>query len=304
MTVMTDDTRHHPTPEFRDYLEGEVARTFRRERARRRLRTAALVVVSAALGSSGGLAAAQIRDAPRRDSLLAAATAEAGLVALRLDLARAAAADVATKVKVGVLAPASLAAVEADLRAVEAQAMRARLNVDEIRASSQPPRDELNAPLVDGRDFVLERIRLDLLGAQQRLSAAERTLEEATRRARVGAETELSRLEAELTVARARAALGALAQRQSLRREFLEKGTAGEQLVRRLRKAELRLDAQVAQQAVRLASERLDLVRKQQAVGRVDQIEVLKAELELRERQLELQLLARQLQQIGRTETP
>ena len=297
---MTADVIHQPTPEFRDYLEDEVARAFRRHRGAGRGRVAALLGVALALGASGSLATAQLRDGARRDSLLAAATADAAMVAVRLDLARAVAADVGAKVRSGVLAPASLAAAEADLRAVEAQAMRARLNIDEIRASAQPPRDELNAPLVDGRDFVLARLQLDLLGAQQRLGAAERALEETARRVRVGAEGELSAAEAELAVARARAALGALAERQTLRREFVERGTAGDQLVRRLRQAELRLDAHVAQQAVRLAQERLALARRQHAIGHLDQIELLRAELALRERELELQLLARELQQLGR----
>jgi hypothetical protein len=259
-----------------------------------------VVLAAVALGSTGGLAAAQLRDGARRDSLLAAATADLAMAAVRLDLARAVAEDVGAKVRTGVLAPGSLVAAEAELRAMEAQAARAQSRVDEIRLSSQPPRDELNAPLVNGRDFVLERIRLDLFDAQQRLTAAERAREEAARRVRIGAEGALSLLEAELDVARARAALGAGAERQSLRREFLEKGTAGDQLVRRLRQAQLRLDAHVAQHAVRLAEERLALARRQHAAGVVEQIEVLKAELEMRERQLELQLLARELQQIGR----
>lgn len=297
------DVTHLPTAEFRDYLEGEVVRAFRRHRGMRRLRSVAIVLASLALGSSAGIAAAQIRDGARRDSLLEAATAELQMAGLRLELARTVAADVSAKVDIGVLAPASLAAAEADLRAAEVQAMRARTNVEEIRASSQPPRDELNAPLVGGRDFVMERIQLDLLGAQQRLTAAERVLDEMTRRTRLGLEQEPARLEAELEVTRARAALGVLAERQRLRREWVERQTPADQLVRRLREAELRFDAMVAQQALQLAEQRLALVRQQRDVGLVGEIEVLKAELEMRERQLELQSIARQLQEVSRSRT-
>lgn len=299
---MTDDLTHTPTAAFRDYLEDEVATAFRRGRGRRRLRLAALMLASLAMGAAAGLAAAQIGDVPRRDSLLAAASADSALVALRLDLARAAAADASAKARVGLLAPASLVAPEADLRTVEAQAMRARLNLEEIRASSQPPRDELSAPLVHGRDFVLERIQVDLVAAQHQLAAAERSSEETERRVRAGAEGELPGLEAELEVVRARAVFGVLAERRTLRREFLAKATTEAQLARRLRQAELRFDAQVAKQGTQLSAERLALARKRQAVGLVDQIEVLKAELELRERERELQLLAQQLRQLARAE--
>jgi hypothetical protein len=296
---MTEHALHQATPEFRDYLEDEVVRAFRRERRRGLARTATIVLVSVAIGSSGGLAAAQARDSARRDSLLASAKAELAMVAVRLDLARATATDAAAKARVGVVMPTTLMAAEASLRAAEAQARRAQLNVDEIRLSSEPPRDELNAPLVVGRDFVLERIRTDLVVAQQRLGVAEQALAEAQRRQRVGAGSEIERLDAELEAARARAAFGALAERQSLRQEYHAKGTAPDQMIRRLRRTELRLDVQAAQVAVQLASERQALVKKREAVGLVDRIEVLKAELELSERQHELQLLVRQLQQVG-----
>ena len=65
--------------------------------------------------------------------------------------------------------------------------MRARYNIEEITATSQPPRDELSAPLVGGRDFVKDRIMLDLAAAQERLTTAEKVYSETERRARVGA---------------------------------------------------------------------------------------------------------------------
>ena len=101
-----------------------------------------------------------------------------------------------------------------------------------------------------------------------------------------------------------RAALGALAERQTLRREFLAKGTASDLLARRLRQAELRFDAMVAQEALELATQRLAIAQRQQAAGAVDRIAVLRAELEMRERERDLQLLARELQQIGRVGAP
>lgn len=296
---MRDDVNHFPSAEFRDYLEDEVVRTFRRDRRSRTFRALGVVLLCLTPGSSAGIAAAQIRDGARRDSLLQAAMAELSLAALRLDLARTVAADVSGKVASGLLSPVAASDAEADLRAAEAQAMHAKANVDEIRASWQPPRNELNAPLVGDRDFVLERVRYDLLGAQQRLTAAERALDEMTRRVRIGVESEPARLTTELEVARARAALGVLAERQRLRLEWVERQTPVEQLVRRLRQAELRFDAMVADKALELARQRFAMVRQQQAAGLVEPVEVLKAELEVREREIELEQIARQLQQIG-----
>ena len=121
---MTVDTLHDPTPEFREYLEGEVVRGFRRERTGQRLRRLAVVVASLAVGVTAGLAPAQIREGAQRDSLLQSATADMALAATRLELARAQHTDVSNKVKVGALLSSSLSAALAELRAMEAAAMR------------------------------------------------------------------------------------------------------------------------------------------------------------------------------------
>jgi hypothetical protein len=308
---MMNDDMYRPTPEFREYLEWELTRAVRREgwveeqrrrRGLRRLRwmrVAAVVLVSVAIGTTAGLAPAQIRASARRDSLLESARADAALAALRLELARKQVADVRLRVETGALGTTSLANAESELRAMEAQAMRARYNIEEINSGAQAPRDDLNAPLVGGRDYVKDRIQLDLMAAQQRLSDLEAAQAEAQRRARIGAGTELARRDADIDVARARATMVVLAERFKLRREFVEKGTPVEQLLRRLGEVELRQDAQVAQQAFALARDRLAMLEKQRAVGIVGELDVLKARLEVKEREQELQRLALRLRGLG-----
>jgi hypothetical protein len=307
---MMSDMTHRPTPEFSAYLESEVTAAFRRERRlaerpRRRhvgwLRAAAVVLVSIALGTSAGLASAQIRDSARRDSLLEAAKAEAELAALRLGLARERMSDATRKLQVGAVGPSSVASAESELRLMEAQAMRARYNIEEITASAQPPRDDLNAPLVAGRDFVKDRLQLDLMATQQRLSAAEAAAVEAERRVRVGAAPAIVRLEAEAELTRARAAMAVLAERQKLRREFLEKRTPGDQLIRRLEESQLRQDAFVAQQMIVILREQLAELEKRRAAGAVEDLEVLQAKVNLQVRELEAQQVMRRLRALGRT---
>ena len=297
---MSTETMHRPTPEFRDYLEGELSRVYRRSRTFRRYRGIAVVVASLAIGTSAGLASAQIRESAQRDSLLDAANADLALVAMRLELARAQVADVTAKVKVGALSSASAAAAQAELRRMEAMAMRATLNVAEIRATAQAPRDDLNAPLVNGRDFVTERLQLDLFTAQRGLTAAEETQAEVQRRVRVGAETELAVLDADLDLVRSRAALGVLAERRRLRKRFVEQGTPGDELARRMQQSQVRFDALVAQEAVRVARARLAQVTKQRAVGMASELDQLRAELVVKERETELILLGRQLREMAR----
>jgi hypothetical protein len=307
---MTPDTPTSPSPAFRAHLEWEVTRAFRRharlgtrkrERRGRWMRAAMLVGVSVAVGTTAGLASAQVRDAARRDSLLDAASAELTLTRLRLQLAQAAFADVMKKVKIGAASTEGMTLAEKDLRAMEARLLKAQLNMEEIRATSLAARDELNAPLVDGRDFVLERIQLDLRDAQQQLAAAERAYETVVSRVRVGMATEVAQGEAQLDVERARRALALLAERLNLRREFVQSATPAEQLVTRLDATQVRLDALLAQKSMELARLRLKTLENQRLAGVAEELDVMRARLELKERELELSRLAAQLQRLTRT---
>jgi len=302
---MTDETtttidRHRPTDAFRDYLEGEVSLAFRRDRAARRLRLAAIVFISAGLGLTGGLARAQIRESTQRDSLLDAARADASLVQLRLQLLQAQLAQTQSAVAAGAALAESSRTLDLQVREMQAQLARAAANIDEIKASALPPRDELNAPLVNGRDFVRDRIQYRLMVLQADLQAAEAAQAEAARRVRVGAATEAANLDAELAVARARRDLAVAAERLSLRKEFLEKGTAIEQLTQRLEQMELKQNTSVAQSAMNLARQRAALMERLHSAGVAGDVEVLKAQLDLKERELELQQLVRRLKEVGR----
>jgi hypothetical protein len=301
---MMNDIKYRPTPEFRDRLEWEVLRSYRRAgRARSSLvsprstwvRAAAIVAVSIGIGTTAGLASAQISRSQEKDSLLAAARAEAMLAAMRRDIARAEADDVTRRVRAGVEDQQATERANAELRAMEMQLARIGLDMDEINASGRAPRDDLNAPLVNGRDFVKARIEAEASAAQQRLRAAEGNQGELERRARVGSATEIERLAGVVDVTRARAAMAVLAEKLRLRAEFVARNTPIDQLTRRLDRVQLQQDAVVAQQALALARARLELVEKQRGAGVANEVDVLRARLDVTQRNLELSRLATRL---------
>ena len=292
---MNVETMHSPTPEFRDFLEGQVTHAYRRVRSLRRYRSIAVVVAALAVGTSAGLASAQIRDNAQRDSILLAAKAELALVAMRRELAQAQLTDINAKVKAGMLSGAALERARSEVTRMDAMTARAKLNVDEVEATAQPPRDDLAAPLVDGKDFVAQRLQMELISAMGRISDAEAARADADRRIRAGAETGLALLDAELELTRARAAAALLMQRLRLRQNFLAHKVAAGELSSGLQDAQVRHDVMVAQEGLRVARERLSYVKKQRTLGAASELDELKAEVEFRERELELTLLARQL---------
>ncbi len=101
---------------------------------------------------------------------------------------------------------------------------------------------------------------------------------------------------------RERAALGALAERRKLRKEFIDQGTAGDQLNRRFQLVQVRFDAYVVQETVNVLRRRLDAARKQHGAGTASELDVLRAEYELKEKEYELQMLARQLRELAKPE--
>ena len=297
---MRDDTMHEPTVDFREQLERTVIHSLRLEREIRNrgrvvrarwARLAAVIVLSVAVGASAGIASGQVRDAARRDSLLEAARADASLAAIRLNVARERLADTKRRFDVGASDATSLANADAELRAMEAQAVRARYNIEEITTTAQPARDDLNAPLIGGRDFVKDRIMLDLSAAQQRLTAAEGAMAETDRRVRIGAVSELTSVEANVEVVRARAAMAVLAQRLAMRKEFVERGTPVEQLTARLANTELQQDIALAEQELNLARRRAEQMERQRAAGVVTEFDLVYAKLNVQAREMELQKL-------------
>jgi hypothetical protein len=303
MKDIMDD--HEPRPEFRRALEIEIGRALRgpsrrgavsRAMSRPRLAIAVLVLASLALGGAGGIASAQVQDSRRRDALVETNRAEAQLASVRLELARAAYEEARGRFEVGVASRASLAALQTELRVMEARAARLQLDLEEIRASAQPPRDELTAPVVNGRDFVRERLQLDLAAAQQRLTAAEDALAEGERLQRIGAATPMSLIEAQDDAARARTALELLALRLELRQQFVQRQLPPERVTAELQRLELRQEYQLAQRLHALAQERLAGLTRLQAAGQAARLEVMRAEVEVMERAFEMQRALRQMQ--------
>jgi hypothetical protein len=298
MTTNESLDMHRPTAAFRDYLEGEVVREYRRRRTFRRLRAAAVIVVSVGIGMSATLASAQVRGNAQRDSLQEAVKAEALLASMRFGLAQAQLVEAQRQVSVGNRPASSLMEAELQLRVAEEEVARVILNGREIEASGLPPRDELNAPLIKGEDFVKQRIQNQMMTADKKLKAAEQNQSEISRRVAVGAASEVELGDADLEILRARAHLAVLAERIQAREEFLQKKTPLPELFRRIEKTGLQNTLAVMQRALTNAQARLALVEKRREAGAASDADVLRARLDVLEREVDFQLAAKRVKQL------
>jgi len=257
-------------PEFRAHLEWQIASALRREErfaepasrgAVSRLRTALSLVAALAVGAVAMAASGQVQESRQRDVLIEAARADEDLSRLRLQLAEAAYQEAKQKFDVGIASREAVQVARAQLDALKAALARIALNVEEIRATAQAPRDDLQAPLVGQRDFVAERLQLDaevdLAGALGRMQQLRTTLE--------------------------------------LRRRALDGQLKAAEVASALRRLELELERTRLERTTVAARTRLETVRRLVAVGQLGELELKRAELEVLEQERDLKRIREEI---------
>jgi hypothetical protein len=298
---------HQPTPEFRAHLEWQIETALRRESrlagpvtAPPRRWVGALVVLAAlAVGGIAGVASERVQDAQERDRLIERVQSELELAQLRLNLARTDYEQTRGRFEIGVADRERLEAAERRMREMETALEKLRLDIAEIRATSAPPRNELDAPVVGARDFVRERLALDLENAQRALVAAERAVEEGRRRIEVGTGSRAALLQAQVELTQARGEMQRLRGLLDMRARALRGEIKGEEMARSVQRITLVLQLERAGKELEIARARVEEVRRLVELGMAAPLDFKRAEVELLEREVELKRLRQELEKLG-----
>jgi hypothetical protein len=281
---------HTPRPEFRAALERDLVSALRREtrfapynRIARgaRARTLMLIVIGAVLGVGCGYASAQVRESQVRSELLAAAEASLKVASLRLEMAQDRVKRVQRMFEAGVITRRELVNAESELRAMEIVVAQANLDIEEIRASSAPPRQELWAPAVGGRDFVKQRLQLKAARAQQQLTEAEVTIKELDERVRVGALSPVVKQEAMTVLLQAQQEMADVARQLLLRQQFVEQKLDVAAISQQLKVEEVQSTLMLTEAQSKLAEQRAALAKAKMQIGSASELDVKVAEVEL-----------------------
>jgi outer membrane protein TolC len=166
---------HDPREEFVNQLELQLRADLRRRdlaagtRAwmpQSRLAVAstivAVVIVSMAMGGGVVAAAYQARLSEQRDLLLGAVEQRAAIAKQQLALATEQLQNVRERVSIGTELPESVADAQFKVTEAEAELKSIELDIAEIRATGRAPLSALSAPPISGRDFVTERLRVQM----------------------------------------------------------------------------------------------------------------------------------------------
>ena len=189
--------QHEPRPEFLSVLEERLAFEARRQEMfpdpepARRVRLhgavlALLVVLSMTVGAGGVVAAERIQIAARAELLMKRARIQLSTAVRRAEFLEKIVDQVKVQVEHGRAPAHDLQTVRLDFDKVEHEVRRLRLVLDEVERSGRESRDELSADLVQGIDFVQQRLQLALEFGLRSLSAHTEIVERVEKMVEVG----------------------------------------------------------------------------------------------------------------------
>ena len=308
--VTTVPEAHEPSPQFRAHLEWQIASALRRESrfdepVRHRwgsLSAVVMVLVAFALGGMAVAASEQVQDARQKDRLIESVSAQEAMLKMRLDLARAEVQQAQRRVEVGMLEREKLLEIERQAQAIQALLAKLRLDKEEVSASAAPPRDDLDAPLVNGRDFVRERLLVEMQIARNDVAVQEALVAQAVRRLASGITTKIAMQQLEAELEQALSALRLLQGKIELRERALKGGMKPEEAARAQRQLELKISEARLQMEIELSRKQLQEMRRMVETGVATQIELKRVELQLLEKEVELQTLRRTIETLGKRE--
>ena len=294
-------TQHEPREGFIERLEWQIAGEVRRRnraaeapgwipRSPRRaaLAAALLVVVSMGVGGAVVAAAYQAQASQRRDLIAAGIELRLGVAEKRLGVAQEELKLVQSRVEAGLEQRDALLAATQKMTEAEAEIQTLRLQIEEVRLTGREPRPEITAPIVSGRDFVVQRFEIEIRVATGALGLEQDRMRTAQTRFDVGLAEATDVGTAQARVVELDAALMALRQKIDVRRRFVAGTFTAAQ-------ADLRVLEVEAEQRVRALGPKLDLARqlltqlqRRVEIGTSSPVDLAQARLRLAEIEAEL----------------
>lgn len=300
-------SRFEPDDRFVDRLEWQLASELRR---RERLKPApgrvavprsvvalGLAAIVLLMGVAATKAADLIRDSWRKRIEVARIQTEVKIKTAFLALKRDRTAQAENRYSLGLVAEDEALAEKLGAERAEAELERSSLDLEEVKASGQAPRDEIYAPRVGGRDFVAER-----LGIEKKVLQADLDLRQArygrTLRHRVdlGLLPKSALTEFEAALAGQEAAIRDIENRLALRRRFIAGEISAAELEIQTRMSAAEKELREVQSAIANIRPRVEELRAKAAAGLVTIDELKGAELGLSAAQAKADLALKQIE--------
>ena len=309
--------KHEPRNEFVDRLEWHISREVqRRNRCVQSVRLIPLwgtktllgilflMAGSMAIGAAVAAAAYQTENNERRDLLVSSYERRAELARQRLALAAEQLQSAERAVSLGVATQEALPQARFNAAEAQAQIRSVELQLEEIRLTGREPLNDISSPRVRGRDFVGERLRIDMSVPEAALELARSRMRRAESLLSLGLIDPMSVNAARSQAAELEASIQSFQTKLEIRRTFLENKTDATL-------AQLQVLESDAVRKKKMIGPKLDLARNQlerakthTQLGTAQRVNLAEATLRVQELEteaaqadLDLLLIRRQIEQ-------
>jgi hypothetical protein len=311
--------KHEPDSEFLEKLEWQISREVRRRNRtappRSRMKgprsvpafaVIGLMLLSMGAGAAAVAAAYQAQGGERRDILTSGFERRVQLARERLAMTTEQLQATERRVSLGAAKREDLLDWRAKAAEAEAQLKSLELELEEIRITGHEPLSDISSPLVSGRDFVNERLRVGMTIPEAALELEQARMREAEKRFSLGTAEYLDVEAARARAVEAEAALEAFRRKASIRQLFLNRKIDAVAADLRVLEAEAALRRKSLGSQVELARKELERAAKKFELGTGQKVQQAEAalrmqllEAELAKTELDLALVRRQIEQRG-----
>ena len=293
--------QHEPDNEFVKSLEWRIDRELRlrnrsfqatgwflRSRVRAVLGLVGLMALSMGTGAAVVAGAYQAQNKERRAPLISE-------FQQRAELARQHLASITEQLQrkerdfsLGVAPNIEVLEARVNVAKAQAQLRLAELHLEEVRITGHDPLSNLSSPLVSGRDFVGEGLRIEMSVPQAALELEQIRLRDTKKRVEVGVVSPI-----EIGVSRSRiveveAAIESFRKKMEIRQSFLDRRIDGPEVELRVLEVEAEQRQKTLIPKVELAREELERTRKMVDAGIAESVLLTEAELRLQKLEADL----------------
>ena len=293
---------YEPDDRFVERLEWQLSSEYRRTNrlksapgkitVSRRMAGVAALVGLVMTGLTALNAAAYLKDSWRKKIEIARIETEVKLKQAHLASTKEMAARTDQRFSLGVVGDEENQMIKLAVEKSDSDLKTALVNLDEVRASGEIPRNELYAPVVGGRDFVSERLEIEKKQTERGLKPLESRLNRSRQRVELGVipKDQLDQIEAEM--AGEKTTIDGIQKRLDLRKRFVTGTITAEEVEIEGRRTEAELKMTSAQAKVDSLQNQLKRLKNLEAVGLISPTETHEMQFALDAAQFELKLAA------------
>ena len=301
---------YEPDGRFVERLEWQLASEYRRANrlkaapgkvaVPRRMVAVTLVAGVLLAGVAAIKAADYIRDSWRKGLEIARVGTEVQLKKAHLESTREMAARAETLASSGLIREEESQVLKLGVVKAALDLDKSLLNLDEVKASGVAPRDELYAPVMGGRDFVSERLKIQIRGDEGDLELLGSRLDRSKRLVEVGVVSvgDLDLIQAE--IAARMAMIDETRKRIDLRKRYVAGEVSAQEVEIGDRMAVAEKNLRQAQTKVDSLMKQMERSEAQEALGLVSPRETSQLRYALDAAQAELKLATLEVDVLGR----